>query len=83
MKEGSLKTGGAKTTRTYPLGLVGAEEPRVVAFLDHDVGDPRPVVFLQADAGLPDGDQLGPCHLKHNDTHKKKVLPYIKHFATP
>lgn len=68
---GDAANGAAEGTRTYPLGFVGAEQPRVVAFLDHDVGDPRPVVLLQADAGLPDGDQLRPRHLKHNDTHKK------------
>lgn len=66
--------GEAAATGTYPLGFVGAEQPRVVAFLDHDVGDPRPVVLLQADAGLPDGDQLRPRHLKHNDTHLMLML---------
>lgn len=59
--------GAEAATRTYPLSFVGAEEPRVVAFLDHDVGDPWPVVLLQADAGLPDGDELRPRHLKHKD----------------
>lgn len=49
-----------------------------MAFLDHDVGDPRPVVLLQADAGLPDGNQLRPGHLKHNGTNKEFYLIYLR-----
>lgn len=47
-----------------------------MAFLDYDVGDPWPVVLLQADAGLPDGDQLRPGHLKNTMT-QTKVLFYL------
>lgn len=53
----------------YPLSFVRAEKTRVMTLLDHNVGDARPVVLLQTDAGLPDGYQLRPGHLKPEKKH--------------
>lgn len=44
--------------RTHSFGLVGTEETRVVAFLNHYVSDAGLVVFFQFDAGVSDGQQL-------------------------
>lgn len=51
---------------SYPLSFVRAEETSVVTLLNHNVGDARPVVLLQTDAGLPDGYELWPSHLRGN-----------------
>lgn len=60
------------------LLLVGTEQPRVVALLNHDKSDARLVVRLQLDASFANRRQLVLQHLQNWTVERRVSLPFTK-----